>query len=110
MRNIENKKIKHAQLWERKREHIKLYPFSPEDYQNLGAIWSETADWADGTPLEVVQRIPESADPPNGTPSHAGFAPNYEPRRDLRHCQASDAGHVIATAICISRLRLPPTE
>jgi Mn-containing catalase len=77
--NIDNNKFKHTQLWESKGEHAKLYTFSPSDYQNLGSIWSGTADWADGAELEVIQGMPETANPPEGTPHHAGFAPNYEP-------------------------------
>jgi Mn-containing catalase len=77
--NIDNKKFKHTQLWESKGEHSRLYTFSPADFRNLGAIWSGTADWADGAPLEVIQGHPEVAEPPEGTPNQAGFAPDHDP-------------------------------
>jgi Mn-containing catalase len=77
--NIDNEKFPHTQPWQSKGEHAKLYTFSPTDYQNLGGIWSGTADWADGAPLEVVQGHPEGGEAPEGTPHQAGFAPNYEP-------------------------------
>ena len=65
--------------WQSKGEHTKLYTFSPEDYTNLGSIWSGTADWADGAPLEVVQGAPVGGTAPEGTPNQAGFSPDYEP-------------------------------
>ena len=77
--NIDNKKFKHTRAWEAKGEHTKLYTFSPTDYQNLGGIWSGSADWADGAPLQVVHGHPDGADAPEGTPHHAGFAPDHDP-------------------------------
>ena len=77
--NIDNKKFKHTQPWEAKGEHTKLYTFSPSDYLNLGGIWSGKAHWADGANLQVIKGHPEGAAAPEGTPHHAGFAPNYEP-------------------------------
>src|SRR5215216_7674432 len=76
--NIDNEKFPHTQPWQRKGEHAKLYTFSSTDYQNLGGIWSGTAAWADGAPLEVVQGHPEGAEAPDGTPPQAGLAPNDE--------------------------------
>jgi Mn-containing catalase len=76
---IDNAKFPETQPWEAKGEHRKLYRFSPDDYKNLGGIWSGTAHWADGGPLEVVDGHPEGAPPPEGTPHQAGFAPEYEP-------------------------------
>jgi Mn-containing catalase len=77
--NIDNAKFNHTQAWESKGEHTKLYTFSPSDYRGLGGIWSGKAEWADGAPLEVVPGHPEGAEAPDGTPHHAGFAPNYDP-------------------------------
>jgi Mn-containing catalase len=77
--NIDNAKFEHTRPWEAKGEHTRLYTFSPNDYRNLGGIWSGTADWADGARLEVVTGHPEGADAPEGTPHHAGFSPDYEP-------------------------------
>ena len=34
---------------------------------------------ADGAPLEVEQGHPAGADPPEGTPTQAGFSPDYAP-------------------------------
>src|SRR3954469_3430061 len=57
--NIDSEKFPHTRPWQSKGEHAKLYTFSPTDYQNLGGIWSGTADWADGAPLQVVPGHPE---------------------------------------------------
>jgi hypothetical protein len=80
--NIDNDKFPHTRPWQSKGEHAKLYTFSPTDYNNLGGIWSGTADWADGAPLQVIQGIPSgTADAPEGTPNQAGFSPNHDPRK-----------------------------
>ena len=76
---IDNAKFPETRPWEAKGEHRKLYRFSPTDYRNLAGIWSGTARWADGGPLEVVDGHPEGAPPPEGTPHQAGFAPEYDP-------------------------------
>ena len=76
---IDNAKFPETRPWEAKGEHRKLYRFSPTDYRNLAGVWSGTADWADGGPLEVVDGHPEGAPPPEGTPHRAGFAPEYDP-------------------------------
>jgi hypothetical protein len=34
---------------------------------------------ADGAPLQVIQGLPEGADPPEGTPNQAGFSPDHDP-------------------------------
>lgn len=77
--NIDNAKFPHTQLWESRGEHAKLYTFSPEDYLNLGGIWSGTADWVDGAELQVVQGHPEGGAAPEGTPNQSGFSPDYAP-------------------------------
>jgi Mn-containing catalase len=77
--NIDNAKFPHTQLWEGKGEHSKLYTFSPQDYTNLGGIWSGTADWADGAELQVIQGHPEGGAAPEGTPNQSGFSPDYAP-------------------------------
>ena len=81
--NIDNSKFEHTRPWEAKGEHTRLYTFSPSDYQNLGGIWSGTADWADGAPLQVVQGAPGGFDPPQGTPNQTGFSPDYDPAEVL---------------------------
>jgi len=77
--NIENSKFEHTKHWEGRGEHAKLYTFSPSDYTNMGGIWSGTADWADGAPLQVVPGHPAGGDAPEGSTNQAGFAPEYEP-------------------------------
>jgi Mn-containing catalase len=67
-----SKDVPHTRPWQSKGEHAKLYTFSPADYQNLGGIWSGTADWADGAPLQVIQGMPEGADPPEGNAEPGG--------------------------------------
>jgi hypothetical protein len=42
--NIDNEKFPHTRPWQSRGEHAKLYTFSPTDYNNLGGIWSGTAD------------------------------------------------------------------
>jgi Mn-containing catalase len=77
--NIDNEKFEHTRPWQQKGEHTKLYTFSPSDYMNLGGIWSGTADWADGAPLQVVPGHPEGGTAPQGTHNASGFAPEYAP-------------------------------
>ena len=77
--NIENSKFPEARRWEERGEHTKLYRFSPGDFKNLSAIWSGSADWADGAPLQVVDGTPPGGPMPEGSTHHAGFAPEYEP-------------------------------
>src|SRR5688572_17001538 len=77
--NIDNEKFEHTRPWQSKGEHAKLYTFSPEDDKKLGSIWSGTADWADGAPLQVVQGAPVGGEAPEGTPNQAGFSPDYAP-------------------------------
>jgi Mn-containing catalase len=81
--NIDNEKFEHTRPWQAKGEHAKLYTFSPSDYMNLAGVWSGTADWADGAPLEVVQGHPAGGPAPEGTPNQAGFSPDYEPEEIL---------------------------
>jgi Mn-containing catalase len=77
--NIDNEKFEHTRPWQSKGEHAKLYTFSPEDYGQLGGIWSGNATWADDAPLEVVRGHPAGGNAPEGTPNPAGFAPQYAP-------------------------------
>ena len=77
--NIDNEKFEHTRPWQSKGEHAKLYTFSPQDYGQLGGIWSGTATWADDAPLEVVRGHPAGGKALEGTPNPAGFAPQYAP-------------------------------
>ena len=58
--------FKEAQPFTDQGLHGKLYRFSPEDFKDLGAVWYGEHP-IDGTPLEVVDDIPEGGqqwDPP----------------------------------------------
>lgn len=78
--NIDNTKFPEARRREERGERTKLYRFSPNDFRTLPAIWSGTADWADGAPLQVVDGHPPAGGAiPEGSSHQAGFAPDYEP-------------------------------
>ena len=59
-------------------EHLRLYRFSPDDYQELVAVFNGPHPET-GEELEVVDKAPEGV-PPNDLPSQpAVFAPDYAP-------------------------------
>jgi Mn-containing catalase len=59
-------------------DHLRLYRFSPSDYQELAAVFNgphpETEE-----PLEVVEEAPEGAPAHDLPPQPAVFAPGYAP-------------------------------
>jgi hypothetical protein len=63
--------------------HARLYRFSPDDFKDMGPLWTGEHP-VDGTPLEVQDGLPEEggkmADPPE---EQAVFAPGYSPE-DLK--------------------------
>jgi Mn-containing catalase len=60
-------------------EHLKLYRFSPEDFQEIGAVFNGTHPET-GEPLRVAEEIaPEGALPHDLPPQPAAFAPGPEP-------------------------------
>jgi Mn-containing catalase len=76
---IENADFPEARKWEEQGAHRKLYTWSHEDFADIDKIWTGTADWADGGPLEVVPGTPEGAPVSNLSHSKPEFAPEYEP-------------------------------
>jgi Mn-containing catalase len=63
---IPDSAFKEAQPYTNEGLHGKLYRFSPDDFKDIGAIWYGEHP-IDGTPLEVVDDIPEGGqqwDPP----------------------------------------------
>ncbi len=77
--NIENSKFPEARKWEENGSHRRLYRWSHDDYKDIDKIWSGTADWADGGPLEVVAGTPEGGPISNLSQSTPSMAPEYEP-------------------------------
>lgn len=77
--NIDDSKIPEARKWQEQGVHTRLYTFSPEDYHYAAGIWSGTADWADGAPLEVIQGTPTGAPIPDIQASTSQFSPDYSP-------------------------------
>ena len=75
---IPTDKIPECQPWLKKGEHLKLYRFSPKDYQEIVAIWN-------GPHPETGEDLVVEAGPPEGAlfndlPAQpAVFAPGYEP-------------------------------
>ncbi len=59
-------------------DHLRLYRFAPEDYQELGALWNG-AHPETGEQLEVVDHAPEGAPAHDLPPQPAVFAPDYAP-------------------------------
>ena len=59
-------------------EHLKLYRFSPEDFQEVGAVFN-------GPHPETGEELVVADEPPEGVPAHdlpaqpAVFAPDYAP-------------------------------
>ena len=77
--NIENSKFPEARRWEEQGFHRKLYRWSHEDYKDIDKIWTGTADWADGQPLEVVAGTPQGGPVTNLSSSVPEFSPEYQP-------------------------------
>lgn len=77
--NINDSKIPEARKWQEQGAHTRLYTFSPEDYRHAAGVWSGTADWADGEPLEVIPGSPQGAPVPDFEASTSQFSPDYSP-------------------------------
>jgi Mn-containing catalase len=75
---IPTSKIPECQPHIQRGEHLKLYRFSPKDYQELMAVWN-------GPHPETGEDLVVEASPPEGAlfndlpPQPAVFAPDYEP-------------------------------
>ena len=59
-------------------EHLKLYRFSPEDFQEIVAVWNGTHPET-GEELVVIDEAPEGVPPRDLPPQPAVFAPDYAP-------------------------------
>jgi Mn-containing catalase len=59
-------------------DHLRLYRFSPEDYQELPAVFNGTNPET-GEDLVVVDEAPEGVPPRDLPPQPAVFAPDYAP-------------------------------
>jgi Mn-containing catalase len=64
MPDISNKQFPEARKHEAKGLHQILYRYSPEDYTQVGKIWTG-AHPEDGSPLRVVDGVPEGFTPPD---------------------------------------------
>jgi len=59
-------------------DHLRLYRFSPEDYQELGAVFNGPNPET-GEELEVFDQAPEGVPPRDLPPQPAVFAPDFAP-------------------------------
>ncbi|MEJ7678684.1 MAG: manganese catalase family protein [Segetibacter sp.] len=62
--DLSNKAFPEARKLEKNGQHLKLYTFSPNDYQRAGEVWNG-AHPEDGQPLEVVFGAPEGSPAPD---------------------------------------------
>ena len=75
---IPTEKIPECRPHIEKNEHLKLYRFSPTDYQELAAVFNGSHPET-GQELSVVDEAPEGV-PPNDLPAQPSvFAPDYAP-------------------------------
>ena len=75
---IPTEKIPECKPHIEKNEHLKLYRFSPSDYQELAAVFNGSHPET-GQELSVVDEAPEGV-PPNDLPAQPSvFAPDYAP-------------------------------
>ena len=75
---IPTEKIPECQPHIEKNEHLKLYRFSPSDYQELAAVFNGSHPET-GQELSVVDEAPQGV-PPNDLPAQPSvFAPDYAP-------------------------------
>lgn len=81
--NIANKTFPEARKFQEQGSHLKLYRFSPNDYQECSGIWNGTAPAAytegfEGN-FEFVDAPPSGGDLVNLAGIASSFAPNYAP-------------------------------
>jgi Mn-containing catalase len=75
---IPTEKIPECRPHIEKNEHLKLYRFSPSDYQELAAVFNGSHPET-GQELSVVDEAPEGV-PPSDLPAQPSvFAPDYAP-------------------------------
>src|SRR6188472_2643412 len=75
---IPTSKIPECQPHIAKGEHLKLYRFSPSDYQELAAVFNGPHPET-GEDLVVIDEAPEGVPPRDLPPQPAVFAPDYAP-------------------------------
>ena len=77
--NLPDADFKEARPFVDRGLHARLYRFSPDDFKDITAVWTGEHP-VDGTPLEVLDGLPEEdsspADPPE---ERAVFSPGYHP-------------------------------
>jgi Mn-containing catalase len=78
--NLPDADFKEARPFVDRGLHARLYRFSPDDFKDISAVWHGEHP-IDGTPLEVVDGLPEhAADGPYDPPEEpAVFAPGIDP-------------------------------
>ncbi|HXK59379.1 MAG TPA: manganese catalase family protein [Acidobacteriota bacterium] len=75
---IDNSKFPESRKFEANGNHRRLYRFSPNDYKELGVIWSGPAPTGDGD-LEVVDGPPPGGPLPDLGDIPESFAPEFHP-------------------------------
>ena len=75
---IPTEKIPECQPHIEKNEHLKLYRFSPSDYQELAAVFNGTHPET-GQELSVVDEAPEGVPPNDLSAQPSVFSPDYAP-------------------------------
>ena len=75
---IPTDKIPECQPHIKRGDHLRIYRFSPEDYQEIAAVFNGDHPET-GEPLEVVDGPIEGAPPRDLPPQPAVFAPDYAP-------------------------------
>jgi len=107
---IPTEKIPECRPHIEKNEHLKLYRFSPSDYQELAAVFNGSHPET-GQELSVVDEAPEGV-PPNDLPAQPSvFAPDYAPEeiaeiaKKLRKSAGlpEESTGVVANEVALSR-------
>jgi Mn-containing catalase len=75
---IPTEKIPECKPHMKRGDHLRLYRFSPSDYQELAAVFNGPHPET-GEELEVVDEAPEGVPPRDLPPQPAVFAPDYAP-------------------------------
>ena len=74
-------------------DHLRLYRFSPDDYQELKAVFNGPHPET-GEELVVVGEAPEGVPPCDLPPQPSVFAPDYAPEGSLRSLPSCDGAPV----------------
>ncbi|GAJ99844.1 LOW QUALITY PROTEIN: manganese catalase [Geomicrobium sp. JCM 19055] len=76
--DLDNSKFKHAQKYEAKGIHRKIYRFSDNDYNLLDRIWKGPAPIGPEGQLEVVDELPEGGKIPDLEHVPEEYAPGFD--------------------------------